>query len=191
MRVFIPAILLALSPKGATAASWALVLTSTTYTLSAIVSAATSQQTLYHVTLVAKMQGLPVTVLSIIEFSPPRERGPYLHLLHLFRLTASLTLLMWYTLMAPCFGSQPECNPHVVTYNWFSSQLAVATRPRAFSVATFTVSVWSRSLQIVQSPKEIVLAVKAFFSDEARRKWLGLPRGWRRENPTDFCTICT
>ena len=86
---------------------------------------------------------------------------------------------------------QPECNPHVVTYNWFSSQLAVATRPRAFSVATFTVSVWSRSLQIVQSPKEIVLAVKAFFSDEARRKWLGLPRGWRRENPTDFCTICT
>ena len=43
----------------------------------------------------------------------------------------------------------------------------------------------------MQSPEEIDLAVKAFFSDEARRKWLGLPRGWRRENPTDFCTICT
>ncbi|KAF8154563.1 hypothetical protein B0H34DRAFT_528693 [Crassisporium funariophilum] len=89
LQTFIASVLLTFSRKGAIPASWALLVTSTAFTLTALVSTATHQLTLYHVTIVAKMQGLPLVVLTIVEVFPPRIRGPYMFLLIRIRLLSA------------------------------------------------------------------------------------------------------
>jgi hypothetical protein len=188
MQVFLLVILLTFSSEGALSASWALVFTSTAFALSALIATATSQLTLYHVILTAKLQGLPVVILTIVVIFPPRQRGPYIFLLNLFRLAVSTTVLAWYSVVAPCFGSQPECNAYVTTHGWFSSKQAIASETRVSSLSLVILVFTVTSLQHILFRKNITLAFPSLFSDEARRKWYGRPvfAIFKRENPANW-----
>lgn len=192
MQIFLLAVLLTFSPHGALSASWALVFTSTAFALSALIATATSQLTLYHVILTAKMQGLPIMILTIVELFPPRQRGPYIFLLHLFRLVVSTTVLAWYSVVAPCFGSQPECNAYVVIYDRFSPKQAIDSARRVSSLALAILSFTVTFLRLVLFRRNFTLAFRSLFSDEARRKWHGLPPGslYKRKNPDTWGNLC-
>ena len=188
MQVFLLAILLTFSPEEALSASWALVFTSTAFALSALIATATSQLTLYHVVLTTKLQGLPIAILTIVTIFPLRQRGPYILLLNLFRLAVSTAVLAWYSVVAPCFGSQPECNAYVVTHDWFSSEQAIASAPRVSSLSLVIYIFIGVSLRLMLFWKTFTLAFQSLFSNEARRKWYGRPAAsiFKKENPAHW-----
>lgn len=190
MQIFLLGVLLSFSPKEATPATWTLVSTSTALALSGLIAMATSKLTLYHVTLTAKMQGLPIVILTIIEIFPPRERGPYIYLLQLFRFTVTLAVLTWSTVKAPCFGSQPECNAYVFTHDIFSSEMAIASVPRMFSLLFVVITFTLRLLGLVLFPDGITIAFQSLFSRGAERKWYGLPASpLERKTPAKWGTL--
>ena len=191
MQTFLLAILLTFSPDGALSASWALVFTSTAFALSALIATATSQLTLYHVILVSKMQGLPIIILTIVELFPPRQRGPYIFLLHFFRLIISATVLAWYSVVAPCFGSQPKCNANVIAADYWSQGQAIAPARRVSSLSVVMFIFMVKFLQAVFFPENFKFAFLSLFSGGARKKWYGLPGGIPRENPTNWGKLCT
>lgn len=186
MQVFLLAILLSFSPnlKDATPVTWTIVTTSTALVLSGITTMATSKLTLYHAILTAKIQGFPITVLTIVEIFPPRQRGPYIFLLHIFRLAVSLAILTWFSVMAPCFGSQRECNAYVVTQGLFMPTMAIASASRVPSLCLAIMTFMLRLLLLVLFPKNITVALRSLFSGDANRKWYGLPVAFIRKQPT-------
>jgi hypothetical protein len=191
MQVFLLAVFLTFCPERASSASWALLFTSTAFALSALIATATSQLTLYHVILTNKLQGLPVSILTIVVIYAPRQHRSYIYLFTTLRLAIRAAVVVWYSWAAPCFGSQPECNAYVVTHSWFSSKQAIAPETRVSSLGLAILGITIVSLHRIVFWKQFTLAFQSLFSDKARMKLYSLPctgiySETEKENPADW-----
>ncbi|KDQ51741.1 hypothetical protein JAAARDRAFT_40761 [Jaapia argillacea MUCL 33604] len=171
IQAFMLPVTLVFSDNDDNAASWALTTTALALNISAIVTAVTSQITLYHVILVTQFQNLLLYFVGFVEPYSPPSRGPFLFLLSRNRWLIATAITFWYTITAPCFGSQTECNVDVRVSSYNHNALAVSPDVRpiqmAHSILISTVIIFG----YIWDWRRCGMALKAIFSKSARRAW--------------------
>jgi hypothetical protein len=136
-----------------------------------MISVVTHELTLYHVILATRLSGIPLTLLSLTEIVSPLSSGPFLPLANNVRWFIATSLLLCYTLKAPCFGSQPSCNAIVKTKYFFSVSYAINDRGRTTSLlgVAFIIPILLWQLYLGRLRKK--LAIMSLVSASARSSY--------------------
>lgn len=166
--------LIAFKPRDAAPSRLALTTTSLAFGISTLASAISNQLSLYHIILAAKFQTLPLLVATIVEPRSPSYRGPYLFVLNRMRWIVNAAIVLWYSLTAPCFGAQPDCNVYVRSQSYFTIGNATETPPRVAAIFNTAVGLFLLSADLYYVLRKYRMELKFPGWSYRRQKWADL-----------------
>jgi hypothetical protein len=83
--------------------------------------------------LAAKFQSFPLFLNTLVEPIVPRNQGALL-IVNRARWLVNTLIILWYTMTAPCFGSQITCNAHVRSHYFFAVGYVTQAPQRVTSI---------------------------------------------------------